>query len=206
MTNTKKIILIIVIILLAVGVGYYIYRDLNVKHSVSNTVGNLVSDKTETEKLVSAPVPNLDRKIPAGTSQSVTDKINDLSAKLKENNNLFSYWLELGIYRKSAKDYDGAIEAWEYASVLNPGSSVPFNNIGDLYAYFIKDSAKAEEYLLKAIETEPHYAYGYYKMAEVYIEVIKDTGKAKNILREGIKANPNTSQDLQKNLNTLNSL
>jgi tetratricopeptide (TPR) repeat protein len=96
-------------------------------------------------------------------------------------------------------DYEGAKECWEYAAVVNPKSPTPFNNLGDLYAHYLKDNKKAEENFLIAIKNGPDQIYIYRSLYEFYRYVMKDNAKAKQILERGISANPNTSQDL-KNL------
>ena len=58
-------------------------------------------------------------------------------------------WLVLGVYRKMIGDYESAKEVWEYASAIRPQNSVSFNNLGELYAYYLKDNAKAEKIILK---------------------------------------------------------
>jgi tetratricopeptide (TPR) repeat protein len=78
---------------------------------------------------------------------------------------------------------------------------VVFHNLGDLYAYFLKDTQKAEENFLKALENGPDQIYIYRNVYEFYRYAMKDDVKAKQILEQGIKANPGNSQDLQNLLN-----
>ena len=132
-----------------------------------------------------------------------TAKIQDLSSQLKKDSDNLENWLILGIYRKMIGDYEGAREVWEYASAIRPQSSIPLNNLGDLYAYYIKDEAKAEEYFLRAISIDPNNLYLYFKITDFYRDFNKDTAKARAILEQGIAANPSTSSDLKNLLETL---
>lgn len=183
-----KIIFGVFILLLAGGVGYYIYSDL----------------MPET-KFPAAKIPDLDRPInmPSALAPEaqklIQEKIEKISAELKQNPDLFDNWLLLGIYRKMIGDYEGAKECWEYAAVINPQSPTPLNNLGDLYAHFLNDYQKAEESFLRAIKNDPSAIYIYRSLYEFYYYNLKDDAKAKQILQQGISANPNTSQDL-KNL------
>jgi len=187
----KKILLGLIILFFAVGVGYYIWRDLvqeqkNVQHSVAH-------------------IPNLDRPInitanlPEDAQKIAQEKIEKLNSELKQDPSLFENWLVLGIYRKMIGDLEGAKECWEYAGFLSPQSPIPFNNLGDLYANYLKDSKKAEENFLIAIKNGPDQIYIYRSFCEFYRYTMKDNAKAKQILEQGISANPTTSQDL-KNL------
>ena len=149
------------------------------------------------------PPPDLNRPIlitlslPDETKKLATDKINDLSAKLKKDPALFNHWLELGRFRKMIGDNEGARQAWEYAGLISPSNYVSFNNLGELYGYYLKDLAKAEVNYKKAVSNGPDQIYLYRNFADFYRFVLKDTAKAKTILEKGIKANPGTSDDLQ---------
>ncbi len=190
----KKILLGLVILFFAIGIGYYIWCDLNKKPQ----------EQTEQKEYLKQP-PNLDKPmnitadLPEDVKKITEEKIKKLISELKQDPSLFENWLVLGIYRKMTGDLEGAIECWEYAAFLRPQSPIPFNNLGDLYANYLKDNKKAEENFLEAIKNGPDQIYIYRSFYEFYRYVIKDNAKAKQILERGISANPNTSQDL-KNL------
>lgn len=209
----KKIILILIILVAGFGVGYYIWQDLNknVQHSVSNiSQNNTASVATTSENNISISIkaPDLDRPVNISgdfseeAKKTIISKIESLSQLLKKDNNLFNQWLELGIYRKMVNDYEGAKEVWEYANAIRPQNSISFNNLGDLYGYYLKDYIKAEQNFLKAIENDKNTDYPYIKASNFYKEVINDKQKAMNILEQGIKANP----DLQVLKDILNNL
>lgn len=204
----KKIILITIIILLAGGVGYYIYRDLNVRSSVSNTVGNLVPDKKTEESTpgvdvatttaITTKMPDLDRlikvttNIPEASKKSAIQKIEELVVALKKDPKLISHWLDLASYRRIIGDYDGAGEIWKYLTVVRPLDNVSFLNLGDLYAFYIKDNVMAEKYFLKALELQPDYIAGYLTVSDFYNEVYTEkSAQAKKILQDGLQKNPN---------------
>lgn len=158
---------------------------------------------------INIPTPDLNRDIKIIGEMSedarriATDKIKDISSQLKKDSNNLENWLLLGIYRKMINDYEGAILAWEYAGAISPQSSTPLNNLGDLYAYYIKDEIKAEEYFLQAIKVDPSNIYLYFKITDFYRDFKKDMNKARAILEKGIAANPSTSSDLKSLLETL---
>lgn len=189
-----KILIGLIILLFAVGVGYYIYRDI-VGYRKSNT--EPISD------VDSVSIPNLDRPInitanlPEGAQKIAGEKIEKLTAELKQNSAILENWLVLGIYRKMIGDLEGARECWEYAGFLAPQSAIPFNNLGDLYANYLKDNQKAEDNFLIAIKNSPNQIYIYRSLYDFYRYIMKDNTKARQILEQGISANPGTSQDLK---------
>jgi len=217
----RKILSIIIGIIIVGSVGYYIYTDIssiqtaseeskvelpsgmNIEGEGGYTVEiNPVNDKSN------IPVPNLDEEIvfgsniPFETQNKLRQEILEVISELKKDSNFLDNWISLGLYMKTIGDYDRAKEAWEYAIVLNPSNSVSHHNLGDLYAYFLKDNVKAEENFLKAIENAPSDIYLYFKMSEFYMDVMGDIGKARAIVERGMEANPN-SDELKQLLDSL---
>lgn len=217
-------ILIIILIVLIGGYYLYIYfnkTDIPVKNDsltnilnenqATSTPENNGADKKigeiflkegqsyeyvgiDKKLLASTPIPDLNRKISDGASENIKKNIISISDSLKADNRNFDLWINLGLYRKLAGDYEGAKQAWEYASILRPKFSLSFLNLANLYGYYIKDFKKAETNFLKAIEVEPTETYSYVALANFYLEVLNDKDKAVDILKEGIKNNPNVSE------------
>jgi len=202
--SASKIILIAIIIILAAGTGYYIYSDL-VQPPMSNTIepeSTTVVDSNKNQPDLDRPI-NFYIDIPEQAKTIYKNKIEDLVKQLKENQDLYSNWLDLGIQRQEIGDYEGARECYEYAGYIRPQGSTAFGNLGFLYGYYLKDIKKAEENYLKAIENGPNMVYIYRNLFEFYRDVLNDDTKAKNILQKGIELNPDTSQDLKFLLDNL---
>ena len=219
----NKTIFIAIVLLLAGGVGYYIWQDLIVRSvfDKGKVADNTLLEQPKQTKEVSLdnagieqnakpniPAPDLNRPINVtenldeAAKKAYIAKINETSMTLKKKTDSFDDWLVLGIYRKAIGDYKGAKEIWEYTAALRPGNFIPFNNLGDLYAYFLKDNKKAEENFNKAIELSPNRVHVYYSFYDFYRYVLKDDAKAKALLQKGIAANPGSaSQGLQDLLN-----
>jgi tetratricopeptide (TPR) repeat protein len=202
--KTKTKIIFTIIGLFAVSfVGYYIY-DAKFSPVLDPEPLDFDNVRGSTSNI---NMPDLDRPInmpdslPEDAQKIAREKIEDIAKNLKENPKLFNYWLELGVYRKMINDYEGAAEVWEYAGVISPKNSTSFNNLGDIYAYYLKDNKKAEENFLKALENDPNKIYIYRNVYEFYRYVMKDTEKSRQILEKGIELNLDTSQDLQNLLN-----
>ena len=164
---------------------------------------------TNNKTAVNVPLPALNKEIKItadmseDTKRIATAKIQDLSSQLKKDSDNLENWLVLGVYRKMIGDYEGAREVWEYAGAIRPQNSISFNNLGELYAYYLKDNAKAEENYKKAIENDSSAIYIYRNFFDFYRYFAKDTAKARAILEQGIATNPSTSSDLKNLLETL---
>jgi tetratricopeptide (TPR) repeat protein len=158
---------------------------------------------TNNKPAANIPLPDLNKEIKITTDMSedakkiVTTKIQDLSSQLKKDSDNLENWLVLGVYRKTIGDYESAKEVWEYASAIRPQNSISFNNLGELYAYYLKDNKKAEENYTKAIENDPSAIYIYRNFFDFYRYFAKDMAKARAILEKGIATNPATSSDLK---------
>lgn len=141
---------------------------------------------------VGIPAPDLNRPVPAGTVLSSSEKENleKLVGKLKENPNSFWDWLSLGLLRKSIGDYEGAGEAWEYSRALAPSNPTVLGNLGNLYAYYLKDYKKAEKYYNDAIEADPAYIYSYREAFNFYRDVVGDPDKARAVAEKGLQTMP----------------
>jgi tetratricopeptide (TPR) repeat protein len=120
---------------------------------------------------------------PYGTSVAVSgievsaDEVNDL--------------IRSGTKKQNSGDYKGAEADWLAAKEKSPANLVPYNNLGNLYHYYLKDFPKAEQNLLKVIELDPSYISGYRNLLDLYrYSYQQNTTKAVDILQKGLKENP----------------
>lgn len=160
----------------------------------------VVPIKKKTAVKVNIPTPDLNRKIVFGNNVSkdakkiIITKINSLESALKKDNSSLKDWIDLGLYRKVTGDYEGARQAWEYASALSPKNSISFRDLGDLYGYYLKEPQKAEKNLLEAIKNGPSNIEYYLKTADFYRYKENDISKARGIIKQGISANPKSTE------------
>ncbi len=219
LTKIQKIIIsaVVVAILLAIYIAFD--RKSNIK-KVDNTETTSVSTSTDSTGNINAqgtgsytikqisvdtideipkPIPDLNRVSVSATGAIVLpevksaaeQKIKMLQAKLKENPAYIEAWIDLGTYQKMAGDYDGAVISWKYASRLSPTDYISLGNLGNIYAYFLKDNGQAEVYYKQAISKDPKQVYLYIQLAEVYRDVFKDLDKARAIIDQGLSKVPN---------------
>lgn len=214
--KNPKIIVFLIFALAVFGLaGFYIYKDFTKIKSipepvVSESEQNQKKDETQiiaaeenkqqpatavVEK-ISAKVPDLSKpiEIKAELSEEIKkqalSEIKMLTETLKKDYNSFDAWIQLGLLRKLLGDYEGAREAWEFASFVRPESNIPFHNLGFLYWQYLKDFKKSEHNYLKAIGNEPKDIGAYEDLNNVYYFNLNDKNKAEEILIKGLKANP----------------
>ncbi len=223
-TKTQKIVISIIILVILLSTYILLSKKGNdtenantstetatTTSSVNNTIssGNgaytIERVSIESGSNIPKPIPNLDREavvysgaiITEQGSESALPKIKALQTSLKSNPADLPSWIDLGIYQKMAGDYLGAVESWKYAVKLAPSSFVALGNLGNIYAFFIKDNGMAETYYKQAIKVSPTTVYLYAQLFEVYKDIFKDVDKARAIVEEGLKNIPNDPLLLQ---------
>jgi tetratricopeptide (TPR) repeat protein len=151
--------------------------------------------------LSSVPTPSLKRALPDTSKldplfvSSAEAKIKNVIKNIENNKKSFNDWIDLGLLRKSLGDYEGARQAWEYISILYPTNEVSFGNLGDLYANFLHDYAKAESAYQLGIKNNSKSVDFYRNLFNLYILENKNT-QAVTLLQNGIAKNP-SSYDFQ---------
>lgn len=110
---------------------------------------------------------------------------------VKTNPTFFSGWIEIGILKKTIGDFEGAKDAWEYASLIEPGNSVSFSNLGELYWRYLHKYVKSESNFRASISNRPYDTQNYVSLAELYHYSYKEKYElADDVLLEGLKVNP----------------
>jgi hypothetical protein len=211
-TKIKKIVISALAVIVLVAL--YVVFDRRSKQDV--LVTSNTENATSTEELpdnldytiekippsqssVPQPIPDLNRPITKSplanvTTQDVTSaslKVKELQTLLKSNPANFPVWLDLATYQKIGGDYEGAVISWTYASRLAPTDYVALANLGNLYAFYMKDNAKSEMYYKQAIARDPEQSYLYAQLAMLYKDFFYDITKAKAIIEEGLLKIPN---------------
>jgi hypothetical protein len=220
-TKTSKIVASVFLIVILSGIYFFLDGDSkNTEDKSANNeeVATTTSEVSKTDgptytieaipskKTVNIPVPDLNRPITKFPTANVseadflnaTKKVKEYQELLKNDPKLISVWLDMAMYQKEGGDYIGASISWKYVSdITAPNNFVSLGNLGDLYAYYIKDNAMSEMYYKKAIESAPNQVYLYSQLFDVYKDVFKDLNKARAIIDEGLKNIPNDPYLLQ---------
>lgn len=209
MMNKKNIGIAGLVVLALVAVGLFIYRDMRgTKESGENTTATTtdISGISMTGDGKIEVVPMESRNLPpAPTLERSTDfkntlapqvkaimltRIEDNIKELKKDPLNVNEWIMLGVNRKSLGDYEGARDAWEYAKALAPTDLVAWNNLGDLYHFYLKDYVKSEENWKKTIALKPDYVQGYSGLVDLYKYSFKvKLSETPVILKAGIAKN-----------------
>lgn len=123
-------------------------------------------------------------------------KLEEHAGSLDVNPDTLDPWLQAGVIKKMIGDFEGARDAWEYASLIRPKNFVSFKNLGELYWNYLPDYSRAEENFRKAIENEPKFIDSYISLSELYrYSYAEKQSLAEAPLLDGIRANPD-SKDL----------
>lgn len=162
----------------------------------------------DAENTVSAKAPSLSRKVTYSPALSTEVKrilgenIADLRGALSKNALDFGSWMNLAIQYKTASDYEGAREIWEYISQIYPEDAVALHNLGDLYHRFLNDFAQAESYYKSAIGRDGTQGVNYLALHDLYRYLYKqDTTAAADILKNGAeRVSGNQAIDLYSTL------
>lgn len=208
----KKNLGIAGLVVLSITAGILVYRDtrgskIEITGNATDTLKNYGIEMTgdgkievvpmDEQKLVAVPAPTLVRS--TDFSNTLTQEIKKIIisrlekdiATIKITPKDVTSWIDLGVQRKQLGDYVGARDAWEYAKAVEPSNIVPWNNLGDLYHFYLKDYKKSEENWKKTIALKPDYAQGYRGLYELYTYSMKEkSGEIPTILKQGIAKNP----------------
>ncbi len=208
-SNGSKIIVGIIVLAFLVG-GYLLFKGGGNSETNTNetatTTGTVIQGNGYTiEQLPDEPskptmqVPDLNRPVTVYAGYPVApeaktlaeSKVASIQIELKKDSKVWSNWISLGIAQKGGGDFIGASLSWKYASFLAPSDFISLANLGNLYAYSIKDNGMAEVYYKQAIAKGPQQAYLYIQLAEVYRDAFSDREKARAIIEEGLTKIPN---------------
>lgn len=122
-------------------------------------------------------------------------KIDASIAALEKDPRVLDEWMQLAILRKTVDDYEGAREIWEFLARTSPNQFGPFANLASLYAFDLKDAARAEQNFTTALALWTKDISVWRNAHDFYRHVRKNDEKAKQMLREGIEHTK--SPDLQ---------
>lgn len=123
--------------------------------------------------------------------EKIYSDIRRLAASVKENPNFLFGWTQLGLLKKMIGDYEGARDAWEYASLIRPTNSLSFANLGELYWRYLHDYPAAEKNFRISIKNKPNDPSTYISLSDLYSYSYREKSNlADDILLEGITANP----------------
>lgn len=213
----KKILIIIGLFLAAVGFLWYLQNKLssslsfNSGESMNNNMATTTAIITVKELSINAvkpvvtPVLSLAEEAlkvarapfhPSSAASSevvalANKKIGELVASIVKNYDSEAQWLDLGSYRKLVGDNSGAIAAWNFLAKIRPQDYIAQHNLGDLYAFSLRDYVRGERYFLKSIELNQANVQGYLALANLYaVASFGKTGQVASILLRGIEANP----------------
>lgn len=140
--------------------------------------------KSEAEKIIARPLP-------VGASELVIKKLNESIDAIKSNYNYANPWHDLASYRKISGDNQGAIEAWNFLIKIRPDDYITYHNLGDMYAFTLKNYLKGAEYFSESIEKNPKNVDAYIQLGSILEFHLKERyAESEQLFLSGIKNNP----------------
>lgn len=137
----------------------------------------------------SANHPPVRRPIGAEASPQLRAQLEAAMAAVETQPKSPEAWLNLGLVRKAAGDWEGAKEAWRYANDLRPSFVLPLVNIGSVLVLEEGKPEEAQNYFTLARERNPSYLFTYQQFADIFSGIRGEHGRAEVFLREGIARN-----------------
>jgi tetratricopeptide (TPR) repeat protein len=190
MKNNIVFVGILALIIITLGGGFWFTtKDKTPSGNVETTVHAFDTsiEQPDINKELEFPA-----EFPADALRIVKKNTETLRSVIESNPTDFGAWLDLAIQYKTINDYEHAAKIWEYLAEASPTQSVQFNNLGNIYHFFLKDFEKSEENYFKAIENSPEQTIYYIGLHELYKYSHKqDTSLAEDILLEGIEKTVN---------------
>lgn len=181
-----------------------VYEDSDVSPTVWGTQDNLASaEPVGPPSYTGDPIDNIGndpfiRQVPADYLEKYKQELANFKKTLTENPGNAEAWARVGALKKFFNNYLGARDAWEYAKIVNPKFSIPYYNLGGLYAGYLRDNPKAEENYFKAIEIDPSLDYLYLGLADFYkVFYPEKADQAVEVIRLGLKEFPDNESLLK---------
>lgn len=162
-------------------------KDTSSQTGVQPTIKDLAL-KVLAMQIIAKPVV-INIMLTDAQKQETIKLIDGVKKEITTNYDVDTPWLMLGNYRKSLRDYDGAIEAWNFLTTIRPKGYLAFHNLGSLYGFELHNYQKSEENFLKAIQNSPNNIDAYSQLVTIY-ESAKTPEKIEKLLLDGIKSNP----------------
>lgn len=141
--------------------------------------------------------PNLDRgirfsdSIPAEIRPLIQKKADEAIAKLKNDPTDAGAWLNLALWYKTANDFDGAREVWEFLVQAAPQDTTSIENLAKMYHFDLQEYVKAEQYFKQSLALSRTRIEPYLGLFELYsLSYKKDTSAAVDIIRAAEKVFP----------------
>src|SRR3989338_5128821 len=218
MTSQKNLLAILFVLIILGVVSTYIFKDLR-KSTVNNLqppveevetapilLGdgisgdykiNVLPNEEPKNPSASAKIPDLSlpvtnySRLDEAAFKAISQNISKIVLELKNEPNNELGWLNLAVYRKMLGDYAGAVQLLDYVVISWPSDYAPYNNLADLYQFYIKNYPLAEKNWLKVIELKPDYLQAYINLYDLYKDLYTEKqAKRLPILQQGLANNP----------------
>ncbi|PIR07003.1 MAG: hypothetical protein COV55_01085 [Candidatus Komeilibacteria bacterium CG11_big_fil_rev_8_21_14_0_20_36_20] len=124
------------------------------------------------------------------STQNLVDRLNNDYGYLHQADDydVYDLWIEIGNLKLGLMDFEGAVEAWKYDTVLNPINPLAFSNLGNYYKSFARDYDQAAYYFDLSINKDNigyyHYYVSYADLYETYLPA--ESYRVETIMLDGM--------------------
>lgn len=122
-------------------------------------------------------------------------------AAIKANPDDFNSWMVLGNAKLTIQDYEGAVDVFIHAGELRPFNSVSFNNLGHIYATFLKQNDLAVDAYRRAIANsadEERNEFYVRSLGDLQDLTMNDPAAALVTFEDGLRRKPKSTQLLAR--------
>lgn len=159
--------------------------------NIKTSSGFSLPEYTGRDPVEVRPIPEEVKLFTETQKQELYASIDMHGRAVKTNPSFFTGWIQVGIFKKIIGDFEGARDAWEYASLIEPLNSLSFANLGELYWRYLYEYPKAEANLKISIKNKSNDVQTYVSLAELYYYSYKEKAEeADDVLLQGLEANP----------------
>lgn len=137
----------------------------------------------------------------AEQQQQAKSEFDGSLAALRANPDDFNAWMTMGSAKLTVNDYAGAAEVFEYAGKIRPLNSISFNNLGHLYATFLKRNNAAVTAYRRAIANsadEPRNEFYVRSLGDLQDLTMGDPAAALVTFEDGLRRLPQSTQLLAR--------
>ena len=157
--SKKSVIFLFIFIAIIGGIIYFKY------YQGADNIKNILSDKNKTHYTVG---DFKESGLDIAEISRFVDRLNKEYKALENSDKPYFNWINIGMFKKNLKDYQGVEDAWFKAISLKDDADLAYGNLADFYFYYTKDYQKAEEYYKKALDINKN-VYKYYEgLADLY--------------------------------------
>ncbi len=181
MAKTVKIVIALIFVAVA---GFFVYNEFGKTAPQDADLETLKESIIAEPKVAKADLTDEQKNKYLEAFKKAREEI------IKANFDSLNGVNDIALLKQYLGDYEGAIDAWQYANIIRPQNSLSFSNLAALYHFDLHEYDKAEKNYLISIANDPDDILTIRNLYELYFDALKDNAKAEALLLDAIENNP----------------